>query len=129
MEHEDVLRSRMDELRTLMRKLRIDVTFESLSESVFQGIVSRGDRRVGALIRKIASPDETLRRALKELPRWATESVYKQRIADEVAPWDFVDGGVGKKHLLSEYHQGLTARKTTACRPAKCRACEACGGR
>jgi len=71
-----------------------------------QGLFAMGDRRVGALIEKIASGDPL---AVKD--RLFKESldfyVFRKKELSESLPWDFIDVGVSKEKLWDEYNNAL----------------------
>ena len=71
-----------------------------------QGLFAMGDRRVGALIEKIASGDPL---AVKD--RLFKESldfyVFRKKELSESLPWDFIDIGVSKEKLWDEYNKAL----------------------
>ena len=48
---------------------------------------------------------------------------YRAIVLDEVTPWDHLDVGVTKAHLVREYKKALEARTTQPCN----RQCSACG--
>ena len=48
---------------------------------------------------------------------------YRQRNLDEVLPWDFIDVGVSKAYLISEYKKAADATLTHDCRQG----CTGCG--
>jgi len=127
MERAETLRARIAALRSLLHKVGVpEARFESVTESVFQAVISRGDRRAAALIKRAADPDGSLRKALREPPPWVNDVLYSPRNIDDPASWDFIDSHIGIEHLYSEYHQGLLARNVNPCRPSKCKSCEAC---
>ncbi len=126
MEDAKVLEARLAEVRGAVRKVPgATVRTESPTEAIFQGILSRGDRRAGRIIRKVLE-ENSIRRALRDLPQWATDTLYARRTIDQPAPWSFIDDGIGDACLIGEYHQGLLGRISPPCRPPKCNRCDAC---
>ena len=47
----------------------------------------------------------------------------RERSADEIFPWDFIDCGVTKAFLLREWHKSQEEKITLNCR----KACQGCG--
>ncbi len=92
-----------------------------------QGLLSRGDRKVSALISKSVKNRGNWPQTFKESSLNADFYVLRNRGEDEIFPWDFIDHGVKKSFLLKEYHRGLKAEKSPPC-PAKkpCLICGAC---
>lgn len=103
--------------------------------TVLEGLLARGDRRVGAAIEE-AYRQGALFDAWSEYwdwDRWVSAMektgvdlafyTKRQRTEDELLPWDFIDCGVTKKFLLDEWHRALDGIVTPNCREN----CNACG--
>lgn len=73
-----------------------------------QALLSLGDRRVGKLILAAHRLGDNWAQAFREMNINPDFYVYRQKAADEILPWDFIDQGVGKARLLSEYRRALT---------------------
>jgi radical SAM superfamily enzyme YgiQ (UPF0313 family) len=94
---------------------RARLSFQSIREALNEATLARGDR--------------TLAHRLIEgrLPKVARESyALREREADEVFPWEHIDGGVDRGYLLREYRKLMAGELTPPCRPVACRACGAC---
>jgi hypothetical protein len=52
--------------------------------------------------------------------------VTRRRGLDEVLPWDFIDIGVRKDYLKSEYHRALEGKYTPPCSVGTCKSCGVC---
>ena len=52
--------------------------------------------------------------------------VYRPRALDEVLPWDFIDHGILKTHLIHERELALKAEESDICRVGECYRCGAC---
>ena len=103
--------------------------------TVLEGLLARGDRRVGAAIEE-AYRQGALFDAWSEYwdwDRWVSAMektgvdlafyTKRQRTEDELLPWDFIDCGATKKFLLDEWHRALDGIVTPNCREN----CNACG--
>ena len=99
----------MDDQASLKEKLtrlkrifgKVDNTFfthESVKYSVLQGILARGDRRLKAAIVKLAE-GEAPAKVWRESPLNPDFFTLRERGEDEVFPWDFIKGAVGKEML------------------------------
>lgn len=91
-----------------------------------QALLSRGDRRVGALLKAAHERGGDWKVAARELGMDLDLFVTRRRGFDEVLPWDFVDIGVRKEYLKNEYRRGLEGKFTPPCRVGSCTACGVC---
>jgi hypothetical protein len=72
-----------------------------------QALLSLGDRRVGELILAVHRFDGNWAQAFREVNLNADFYVYRPKNTDEILPWDFIDRGVEKALLLSEYRKSV----------------------
>ncbi len=128
----------MEGVENLNRKLRIlkksvskigntNLIHDLPKWEYIQALLSRGDRRVGALIKKAHEKSGDWKAAARELGIDMDFYVTRRRPMDEVLPWDFIDIGVRKDYLMNEYQRGLERRYTPPCRVGACRTCGVCG--
>ena len=102
--------------------------------TVLEGVFARGDRRVAKVI-KYAYENGAVFDAWSEYFKpdiWeqafsdtgVDRDFYTMRLRsdDEIFPWDFIDTGVNKAFLLSEWHRAASAQVTENCRQ-KCSGC------
>jgi radical SAM superfamily enzyme YgiQ (UPF0313 family) len=94
---------------------------DSIREAILQGILSRGDRGLGASLEKMALGKIRPAELLKD--RELVNNYLRERAGDEVFPWDFIAPGVSKKYLRQDYERALEGKPTPGCRPG----CEDCG--
>jgi radical SAM family uncharacterized protein len=122
----------------LKRELRgpgLKVSWSRPEESLLEAFLSRGDRRLGAVIYRAwqlgAKFDawqehhkpEAWRQAFEEQgldPNWYAR---RPRPIDEVFPWDHIDIGVTKKFLLQDFLWSADGKTRVDCREH----CFACG--
>ncbi|MFO7850276.1 MAG: TIGR03960 family B12-binding radical SAM protein [Spirochaetia bacterium] len=119
--------SRIREIKGAFGRSRVRVAYHSPFISFLEGIVSRGDRRVGALIlnayKKGARLDAweehlsvDLWREVLEEADWDVEKETCRGYAEEEPlPWDSVDLGVSRDFLLDEWERSKTGELTDAC--------------
>jgi len=127
-------------LRTELGRLGAELDAESPREAYFQTLVSRGDRRVGGILERLAeerceSPGE-IWNELKQVRREAEsgrgtlpnpDSYVTRRYGyDEVLPWDFIDHHIHKWFLLSERRKAHYEHQTKPCDVLRCTVCGAC---
>ncbi|MDY6854351.1 MAG: TIGR03960 family B12-binding radical SAM protein [Thermodesulfobacteriota bacterium] len=91
----------------LKREGNVNVTSDLPKWSYIQALLSRGDRRVGRIILAAYRFGGDWKRALKEVDINPDFYVYRQRHAEEIFPWDFIDHGIEKERLLAEYREAL----------------------
>jgi radical SAM family uncharacterized protein len=91
-----------------------------------QALLSRGDRRIGKLIRLSHEKQGDWKRAAKELGMDMDFTVTRQRAFSEALPWDFIDIGVRKDYLMTERGRALEGKFTPVCRVGSCKTCGVC---
>ncbi|HEY2664342.1 MAG TPA: radical SAM protein, partial [Candidatus Binataceae bacterium] len=151
----------MEDARTLKRKLallraalgqlapqfgRIELDAESPREAYFQTLISRGDRRVGAILERLCLEDRkdfpAVWQGIQRIKREASaalrpaegvidlpnpDSYVTRRYADaELMPWDFIDHHIFKWFLLSERKKAHYEHQTKPCDVTRCDVCGAC---
>jgi hypothetical protein len=91
-----------------------------------QALLSRGDRRAGALISGAHEKGGDWKAAARELGMDMDFYIARRRAFDEVLPWDFIDIGVRKDYLMKEYDRALEGKYTPVCKVGSCRTCGVC---
>ncbi len=109
----------------LRREGGIKVSFDLPKWAYTQALLCLGDRRVGSILL-----------LLNQHGDWATALrfsecnpdffVYRPKALDEHLPWDFIDHGIRKEHLLSEYKLALRGEESEVCHVGECRRCGVC---
>jgi hypothetical protein len=125
-------------LDLLQRELRgqgLRLRWNDPQESVFEGFLSRGDRRLAAVVeqawRKGAKFDawadhfreDVWQEAMAEEGIDADFYTHRRRSLDEVFPWEHIDIAVTKKFLSKDYLMSLEQETRIDCRHQ----CFACG--
>ena len=108
--------------------------------SLAEGIASRGDRRVGAVIEDVWRRGGTFQEwsEMFSLDLWAEAMaahglsmdwyVHRHRDRDEVLPWSHISAGLHDDFLWQEWEDALAASGTPDCRWTPCYDCGACTG-
>ena len=91
-----------------------------------QALLSRGDRRVGKLIRAAQENGGDWKQAAKTTAIDTGFYVYRRRDFSERLPWDFIDIGVRKEYLINEYQRALGEKFTPPCKVGSCKTCGVC---
>ena len=110
--------------------------------SLIEGLLSRGDRRVGAVIRRVWecggrfdgwSEHFVFQRwvdaAAEVLPRFGVDLDWyttRERDQHEVLPWDHLDSGLDKEWLWKDWQDSLTEYEQDDCRWTPCFDCGVC---
>lgn len=122
-------------LKKSNRDRRVSIKYHESTQSFIEGVIARGDRRLGAVIlrawqrgTRFDSWDETFSlaawlSAFEDCgidPSWYAN---RSRCRGEGLPWDHVDCGVTKEFLWREWGKALQAAVTGDCRTAGCHGC------
>jgi radical SAM superfamily enzyme YgiQ (UPF0313 family) len=110
--------------------------------SLVEGLLARGDRRVGAVIRRVWeeggrfdgwSEHFSFRRwsdaAASVLPAQGVSMEWfttRERTQDEVLPWDHLDSGLDKRWLWQDWQDALGEAEQDDCRWTPCFDCGVC---
>lgn len=107
MEDMESLKDKITYLKKALNKVENTYfTHESVKFSLLQGILARGDRRIGPEILKLAR-GESFQKVSRESPVNLNFYVLRQRHDDEVFPWDFIGGTFKKEQLLRRLRKAL----------------------
>ncbi|MFC1232656.1 TIGR03960 family B12-binding radical SAM protein [Streptomyces sp. Sce081] len=109
---------------------------------IIEGLLSRGDRRVGAAIRAVYedggrfdgwrehfSYDRWMRCADKSLAQFGVDVDWyttRERAYEEVLPWDHLDSGLDKDWLWEDWQDALDETEVEDCRWTPCFDCGVC---
>jgi radical SAM-linked protein len=124
-------------IRQQIRNRNINVKWHDAKMSFLEGIFSRGDERIGALLetafRKGCRFDgwsEILRFDLWQEAIAETginpEDFTREREIDKKLPWDNIDCGVSREFLLKEKQKSKDQTATADCRFSDCQNCGVC---
>ncbi|MGO9456170.1 MAG: TIGR03960 family B12-binding radical SAM protein [Acidimicrobiales bacterium] len=135
------LRRKVNLLRDAARPARgLTVRWHDPEASVVEGIASRGDRRVGAVIERVWRAGGTFQEWSErfDLGLWEEalaaegltldEVVHRQRGRDEALPWDHISAGLHRDFLYEQWEDALDEAGLEDCRWTPCYDCGACTG-
>jgi radical SAM superfamily enzyme YgiQ (UPF0313 family) len=92
-----------------------------------QALLSRGDRRVASILSGVHQNQGNWAKTLKMSPLNADFYVLRERRADEMLPWDFIDHGIDRSFLREEYRRAIGGKASAPCSMADgCRMCGVC---
>ena len=120
--------------RELSRK-GVHVSWNNPDETLLEGLLSRGDRRLGPVVRRawelgskfdawheLRTHDAWVQ-ALSELGLDFYRYTHRPRHIDEIFPWDHIDAGVKRDFLAQDYLMSQRGETRVDCREQ----CFACG--
>jgi radical SAM family uncharacterized protein len=126
-------------LRNAARGVRgLTLRWHDPEATAVEGIASRGDRRVGAVIERVWRAGGTFQEWSErfDLRLWqdalAAEGlsldtvVHRTRAEDEPLPWDHISAGLHRDFLWSDWQDALVGAGVEDCRWTPCYDCGAC---
>jgi radical SAM family uncharacterized protein len=127
MQSESELSDKLTYLRKTFQPMRrVEMLSESAREAVVQGVLARGDRRVGAALSAMVRDNLNWRAAWRAAGIDPAFYTQRPRHRDEVLPWDHIRLGTTKDYLWAEYERALSALPTLPCNVGVCRRCGVC---
>jgi radical SAM family uncharacterized protein len=131
----DQIRAKQQLLQRELRTPGVKFNWTSPGETMLEAWLSRGDRRLGAVIQRAwelgamfdAWQDKFNEQAWEQafIDHQLDPAFYtnRARSLDEVLPWDHISTAVNKKYLVEEYQRSLREELRADCRTQ----CFACG--
>ena len=113
--------------KALQKNRRIEVLVESPKEAYIQGVLARGDRRLGAVIAACAADrgSKSFKSEMKAAGLDMDDMNYRERSFDEFLPWSHLDMGMQEGYLEMEWQRSLDEAYTPPC-AAGCKRCGVC---
>jgi len=128
-------------LRDAARPVRgLTIRWHDPKATAAEGIVSRGDRRMGAVIEQVWRNGGTFQEWTEhfDLDLWTDalaangmtleDAVYRHRPEDEILPWDHLSAGLHRDFLWQDWKDALAEHGLPDCRWTPCYDCGACTG-
>lgn len=111
--------------KALQKNRRIEVLVESPKEAYIQGILARGDRRLGAVLAACAADrgSKSFKAEMKAAGLDMDEMNYRERSFDEFLPWGHLDMGMDDGYLEMEWKRSVDEAYTPPC----IQGCKRCG--
>jgi radical SAM family uncharacterized protein len=145
--HPDVVDNRLRKLREAVnsnRKLgkNIGMRYHDGQPSLIEGLLARGDRRVGGVIEKVWRDGGRLDGWSEHFSysRWVDAAAAvlepqgvslewfttRERGEDEILPWDHLDSGLERDWLWQDWQDALSEQEQDDCRWTPCFDCGVC---
>ena len=124
-----------EEFQAQLNRKSLKYNWHDAQTTVLEGVMARGDRRVSAVIEeayRLGCLFDSWTESFKnDLWMQAFENTgvdidfynLRQRDAEELFPWDFIDIGVSRKFLYKEWERAMQGEVTPNCRMQ----CSGCG--
>ena len=111
--------------KALQKNRRIEVLVESPKEAYIQGVLARGDRRLGAVLAACAADrgSKSFKAEMKAAGLDMDEMNYRERSFDEFLPWGHLDMGMDDGYLEMEWKRSVDEAYTPPC----VQGCKRCG--
>jgi radical SAM family uncharacterized protein len=138
---------RVRKLREAIRANReygrsIGIRYHDGEPGAIEGLLARGDRRVGAVIEQVWRDGgrfdgwsehfsyqrwvDAAEQALADTPVGLAWYTSRERGQDEVLPWDHLDSGLDREWLWGDWQAALQETEVEDCRWSACSACGVC---
>jgi hypothetical protein len=85
----------------------VKVFHDVLKYAYMQGFFSQGDRRISKVIEKIPEYNDW-RKAVAPAGIKEDFYIFRKKEFNEILPWDFIDIGIEKEKLWTEYQEALS---------------------
>lgn len=124
-----------EEIKAQLNQKSIRYRYHDPDESVLEGVLARGDRKVADLVEAVYKKGAIFDSWTEQfdLQKWkdAFEEIgmdpyfytFRERDEEELFPWDFIDIGVTKQFMLREWKRAKEAVVTPNCKQQ----CSGCG--
>ncbi len=135
------LRRKVNLLKDAARKIRgLSLRWHDPAATTAEGIVSRGDRRTGAVIEHVWKSGGTFQEWSErfDLRLWEEgltnagmtfgDAVHRHRESDEPLAWDHISAGLHRDFLWQDYMDAVREQGLEDCRWTPCYDCGACTG-
>ena len=111
--------------KALQKNRRIEVLVESPKEAYIQGVLARGDRRLGAVLAACAADrgSKSFKSEMKAAGLDMDNMNYRERSFDEFLPWSHLDMGMDEGYLEMEWKRSVDEAYTPPC----VQGCKRCG--
>jgi radical SAM family uncharacterized protein/radical SAM-linked protein len=135
----DEIMERQEYFKKNIRHKNLKLKWHDRRMSLLEGLLSRGDERMGALVERVFSRGcrfdgwsdhfdfHVWKEALKDL-EINVDDYLRKRDLTESLPWDNIDCGITRDFLMAEAEKFTREELTEDCRFEKCHNCGACHG-
>lgn len=134
MERVERFREKQSRLRSMLPR-GVSFKFHRFESSYLEGVFSRGDRRLGAVLEAAYRrgcvfdgwtehlEPEAWREAFSEAAVEPDEYAYREIPLEAELPWQVIDSQINERWLRREYKRSLEAATLSICGPTDCHGC------
>ena len=127
MTNAETLNHRLSTLKKNLVPKGIEIRSDSVAWSLVQGVLSRGDAKLGAALASMSGNSlAAWRRALEEHDLDSDFYIHGQLPLDEPLPWSVVDSAVTCDYLREELEKARASAQSPPCPPKDCHKCGVC---
>ncbi len=130
-------RERLAQAKAGLGDRRVRAKWNDPQASIIEGVLSRGDRRLGPVLARVVELGCVFDGWSEHLnyDAWlqaladhglSPGEFLRPREQDELLPWEHIDVGVSKDYLWAERERALAGEATPDCRTGRCGDCGVC---
>lgn len=128
MDHQKSVEKKLQYIKkSLQKNRRIEVLVESPKEAYIQGVLARGDRRLGKVLAACALDrgSKSFKSEMKKAGLDMDDCNYRERNFDDYLPWSHLDMGLNDGYLEQEWQRAVDEAYTPPCMEG-CKRCGVC---
>ena len=128
MDHQKSVEKKLQYIKkSLQKNRRIEVLVESPKEAYIQGVLARGDRRLGKVLAACALDrgSKSFKSEMKRAGLDMDNCNYRERKFDDYLPWSHLDMGLRNGYLEQEWQRAVDEAYTPPCMEG-CKRCGVC---
>ncbi len=128
MDHQKSVEKKLQYIKkSLQKNRRIEVLVESPKEAYIQGVLARGDRRLGKVLTACALDrgSKSFKSEMKKAGLDMDNCNYRERKFDDYLPWSHLDMGLKDGYLEQEWQRAVDEAYTPPCMEG-CKRCGVC---
>ena len=128
MDHQKSVEKKLQYIKkSLQKNRRIEVLVESPKEAYIQGVLARGDRRLGKVLAACALDrgSKSFKSEMKKAGLDMDDCNYRERDFDDYLPWSHLDMGLNDGYLEQEWQRAVDEAYTPPCIEG-CKRCGVC---
>lgn len=128
MDHQKSVEKKLQYIKkSLQKNRRIEVLVESPKEAYIQGVLARGDRRLGKVLAacSLDRGSKSFKSEMKKAGLDMDYCNYRERNFDDYLPWSHLDMGLNDGYLEQEWQRAVDEAYTPPCIDG-CKRCGVC---